>query len=390
MEKTMCKRYVFFSDDVDLKDKLRPFFSPKEITFRPVTDFQEMEDEFQLFVLDGDALPPETRGNALKKLKQKNIPVVYIFKTLTGREAMDLLKEGVISVLFKDYPAERIKKELKDILYNFNYLEKVKELADNDAKTKKFLGVINTLTSDNDIGNIMVTILNSMKEVFKLESIVFFVAARGKLKQKILLGKAENKPPESEWELKNTKIGWLKTIQKTKRPIYITGDSKKSYKKYFKENTVLLPLVIKDKFLGLIAAAFKDSSGEPSKREISLLSAFAEQTSVALENAQLYRDIIQTREELIAREKKSLLGQIVLSLNHEINNPLSIISMEAQLIQRRMVHKEEKVDERLANIENNIDRIKSILETISSLNIDGQITQEYISGREMLQLFNEH
>ncbi len=386
----MRTRYVFFSDDNSLKDKLRSHLSPKEMTFRPVTDFPEMEDGHRLVLLDGDALPPETPGNALKRLKQKKIPVVYIFKNLSGGEVMELLKGGAISVLFKDYPAERIKKELKDILYNFNYLEKVKELADNDAKTKKFLGVINTLTSDNDIGNIMVTILNSMKEVFKLESIAFFVAAGGKLKQKILLGKTEKALPESEWKLENTKIGWLKALLKTRKPIYITGDSKKTYKKYFKENTVLLPLVVKEKFLGLIAAAFKTASGGPSKREVSLLNAFAEQTSVALENAQLYRDIIRTREELIAQEKKTLLGQIVLSLNHEINNPLSIISMEAQLIQRRMVNKEEKLEKRLANIESNIDRIKNILETISSLDIDGQLTEEYINGREMLQLLHDH
>jgi K+-sensing histidine kinase KdpD len=229
-----------------------------------------------------------------------------------------------------------------------------------------------------------------MKEVFNLESIVFFIASRNRLKQKILLGKESNTCPEIEWDMKDAKLKWLKDIQESRKPIYITEGSRLVYKKYFKDNTLLLPLVIKEKFLGLIAAFFKSASQKLSKSEISLLNAFAEQTSVALENAQLYRDIIQTREELIAQEKKSLLGQIVLSLNHEINNPLSIISMEAQLIQRRMVHKEEKVEKRLANIENNIDRIKRILETISLLNIDGQISEEYINGKKMLHLLHGH
>lgn len=386
----MSSRYVIFSDDEHLVAKLSALVPSKEMTFKKVTDFPTMDDGHRLVLIDGDTLPPEKCEIELQKIKRRKIPVVYIFKSCDGPEVMEILKGGVVSILFKDYPAERIKEELKDILYNFNYLEEVKDLAENDARTKKFLGVVNSLTSDNDIGNIMVTVLNSMKEVFNLESIVFFVAARNKLKQKILLGKVMNTLPETEWDMNDMKLTWLTDIRDSRKPIYITESSKIVYKKYFKENTLLLPLVIKEKFLGLIAAVFKSASKKLTKSEISLLNAFAEQTSVALENAQLYRDIIQTREELIAQEKKSLLGQIVLSLNHEINNPLSIISMEAQLIQRRMVHKEEKVEKRLANIENNIERIKRILETISLLNIEGQISQEYIDGREMLQLFHEH
>ena len=386
----MSSRYVTFSDDEHLGAKLNALFPLKEMAFKRTKDFPKLDEGNRLVMIDGDILLPEKCENEIKKIKRRKIPVVYIFKSLTGPKAMEILKGGIVSILFKDYQAERIKKELKDILNNFDYLERVKDLAENDARTKKFLGVIKSLTSDNDIGNIMVTILNSMKEVFNLESIVFFIASRNRLKQKILLGKESNTCPEIEWDMKDAKLKWLKDIQESRKPIYITEGSRLVYKKYFKDNTLLLPLVIKEKFLGLIAAFFKSASQKLSKSEISLLNAFAEQTSVALENAQLYRDIIQTREELIAQEKKSLLGQIVLSLNHEINNPLSIISMEAQLIQRRMVHKEEKVEKRLANIENNIDRIKRILETISLLNIDGQISEEYINGKKMLHLLHGH
>jgi K+-sensing histidine kinase KdpD len=303
---------------------------------------------------------------------------------------MDILKQGVISVLFKEYSPKRMKKELKEILYNFHFLEEVKELAENDAKTQKFLGVVKTLSSDNDINSIMVSILNSMKEVFQLETTIFFVAARDKLRQKIILGKDDKKLPKSEWDLKDRGIQWLKDIREKKKPIYITAKSEKFYKEYFKENTLLLPLVIKEKFLGLIAATFGSASGKLSKSEITLLTAFAEQTALALENAQLYWDVIKAREELVNQEKKTLLGQIALSLNHEINNPLSIISMEAQLLQKRMTKKESKVEARLANIENNIERIKVILETISSLDINGQMTEEYIDGRQMLNLYNGH
>ena len=386
----MSEKYVFFSGDSYAARKLRSIFSPQEMIVKNPETFPRVDEGNRLILIDGDSLPPRKHRAELKKLVRKKIPIVYIFVHLSGREVMEILKDGVVSVIFKDYSAQRIKKELRDILYNFNYLQKVKGLAENDTRTRKFLDVVKTLTSDSDINNIMISILHAMKEVFNLESTVFCIAAGNKLKQKIALGMKTANLPRLDWDLNDAKIKWLKELQEMKKPIYIAGKSKNAYSEYFKESTLLLPLVIKDKFLGMIAAVVKSSAKKLSVNEINLLNAFAEQTAVALENAQLYRDVIKAREELVSQEKKSLLGQIVLSLNHEINNPLSIISMEAQMLQQKMSSKEKKAEKRLSNIENNIERIKQILETISSLNIENQIAEEYIPGRQMLRLYNDH
>jgi nitrogen-specific signal transduction histidine kinase len=91
----------------------------------------------------------------------------------------------------------------------------------------------------------------------------------------------------------------------------------------------------------------------------------------------------------VKQEKNALLNQAIISLNHEINNPLSVISMEAQLLQRKLEDKEDKIESRIARIEKNIDRIKVILERISTLNADNLRPVEYIDGREMLNL-HEH
>ncbi|MCP4151477.1 MAG: hypothetical protein GY757_27275 [bacterium] len=386
----MKGKYLIFSEDKMLCRKLEDAFVNKDIIFKNPVDFPLISkgDNCKLILIDGDALPPQLHLNDLKKLKRKRIPVVYIFDNLGGKEAIEVLKHDVVSILFKDYSGTQIKKELKEIQFNFNYLEKVKDLAENDAKTKKFLNVVKTLTSTNSINDIMISILDTMKEVFKLESTVFFIVTGKRLKQKITLGKSLRNSTDAQWELDDAKIKWLQKIQINPTPLYITDNSPECYKKYFKKNTLLIPLVMKEKFSGIISTTFKSTSRILSKNEITLLNAFAEQTAVALENAQLYRDVIKTREALVDREKKNLLGQVILSLNHEINNPLSIISMEAQLLQQRLTNKEDKVEARLAKIEINIDRIKSILETISSLNIDDQITTEYIDGKQMLNLFN--
>lgn len=385
----MSAKYVFFSSDDAVNRRLRTVLPDKELTVKKSEDFPDIDPGCKLVLLDGDALSPDTCKKGFKTLKRKKIPVVYLFNTLSGSKTMDLLNKGVVSVLFKDYSPTRIKKELKDILFNFRYLESVKELAENDARAKRFMEVVKTLTSDNDINTTMISILNVMMEVFDLESTVFFVAAGGKLKQKIALGKGAGAP--REWDLTDDTMSWFADIRESQKPLYIKSKTKNPYEKDFKANTVLLPLVIKEKFLGMIAATIKPASRRLSDNEIALLGAFAGQTAVALENAKLYRDVIRTREQLVEEEKRSLLGQIALSLNHEINNPLAVISMEAQLLQQRMTHKEEKTEKRLTNIETNIERIKNILETISALDMEGQLlTEEYLSGKKMLRLHHGH
>lgn len=280
----------------------------------------------------------------------------------------------------------RIKKELREVLFNFSYLENIREMAGNESRIRQFLQVIKKISSSKDISEIMISILNGMNDLFSFEGISFFLAARDKLKRKVSVGNDMGNGFAEEYDLTDIGIRWLEEMREPGRRIMVTSRSRWEQRKYFKVNSLLLPIIIKERFFGLIVARLKNGSGHFNSSDLSLLEAFAEQTAVVLENARLYWDIIQAREELVKQEKKSLLGQIILSLNHEINNPLSIISMEAQLLQRRLTNKEEKSEARLSNIENNIERIKVILETISTLDIENQMSTEYISGRQMLNL----
>jgi hypothetical protein len=379
-------KYLVFTEDNSLIGKLEAVFSHRQVRVKPLDLFPEIEAGTKLAVIDGDSLPPSLSLHQLKHFKRKKIPVVYIFTALGGREVMEVLKLGVVSVLFKDYSAEWIKSELRDILFNFNYLEKVKEIAENNDRTQKFLGVVKTLTSDSDINKIMTDILEAMVEVFKLQSTVFFIAKKGKLQQKIKLGGMRKDYSGEKWLLNDKNLAWLQELQQDKLPIYFSGDSAGAGKSGFPAQTLLLPLVIKEKFFGVIAAVPPRGARRLTPSEIELLKAFAEQTSVALENAKLYWDVIKAREELIRQEKKALLSQTIISLNHEINNPLTIISMEAQMLQNRLEKNENKVEARIAKIEQNIDRIKDILEKISALNVEEHVPAEYMGGQKMLNL----
>jgi len=382
-------KYQLFSEDDALILKLRKVFNQAQLEVNAPALFPKGSEGADLVVIDGDQLSPDETLSKLKQFKRDKIPVVYVFSSISGKEVMEVLKGGVISVLFKDYDADWIKSELRDILFNFNYLERVKNIAENDNRTRKFLGVVNHLTSDNDINKIMHDILEVMMDVFNLKSTIFCIAKKGKLTRKIMLGELRPKYQQEEWPLEDRSIRWLNRLQRRKEPIYITAGSPAHLLDAFPVNTVLLPLVIKEHFFGMITATLPSRSSKLTRSEQELLKAFSEQTSVALENAKLYWDVIKAREELIRQEKKALLNQTIISLNHEINNPLSIISMEAQMIQHRLEKNETKIEARIAKIEINIDRIKNILERISALQVENISTSEYLPGKRMLNLY-EH
>lgn len=385
-------KYKFFTGDPQLRAGMIKLFSEAQLEVKNVEDFPGHFVKGELLVVDGDVIPVETVLQELNPLKRKKIPVVLIVSRMEGWEVMEAINRGIVSVLFKDYTARRIKQELKRILNNFNYLEKAKEIAENENRNRKFLAVVNSLTSDNDINKITHDILASMIDVFKLESTVFFIIKKNRLERKIVLGKIYKDYPSPGWELTDKGVAWLQKIQEKREALYITKSSRKDYGEDFPNNTLLLPLVVKERFFGLIATMFRPGARELNDGEVALLKAFAEQTAVALENAKLYWDVIKAREELVKQEKKALLNQTIISLNHEINNPLSIISMEAQLLQQRLEKKqdvENKIEERLGKIEFNIDRIKQILDRITSLsvNTDDLDLTEYVGDKMMLNLY---
>jgi len=384
-------RYLVFSEDKKFLEELRHVFSPNQISFKPLSDFPSWEEDTKLVLIDGDDLDWKISQSQLNRFKRKKIPVVYIFSALEGKEVIDVLNNGSIGVLFKDYPPQKVKRVLKNILYNFNYLKRLREIAENEIRIKKFLGVVNSLTSENDINTIMENILNSMVQVFQLESTVFFIVKKNRLSFKMETGQSPRDYSNAEWSLddSNQEICWLEEIKTKRQPLYISSISRKSYRKYFPINTLLLPLVIRETFIGLIAVFFKANLPKVTPAEINLLKAFADQTSVALENAKLYWDMLKTQEKLIKQEKRDLLNQTIISLNHEINNPLSIISMEAQMLQQKHENNTNKIESRLSKIEQNIERIKKILEKISSLNVENLSLTDYVCGKKMINL-NEH
>ncbi len=96
----------------------------------------------------------------------------------------------------------------------------------------------------------------------------------------------------------------------------------------------------------------------------------------------------ELEQELIRMEKLAVVGQMVVAVNHEINNPLNIIANNAQAL--RLLHPEfdEKITAKLRAIEAQVQRIAAVTERLKSM--EEIATEEYIAdGPRMIDVWRQ-
>jgi signal transduction histidine kinase len=94
-----------------------------------------------------------------------------------------------------------------------------------------------------------------------------------------------------------------------------------------------VPLYTSLRFIGLLTV----STIEPRRfhtEEVELLAALAAQSATAIENARLYRAMLDTQDQLRHAERLAALGSMSAGLAHEIRNPLHTMQLLAYAMQK--------------------------------------------------------
>jgi signal transduction histidine kinase/CheY-like chemotaxis protein len=104
----------------------------------------------------------------------------------------------------------------------------------------------------------------------------------------------------------------------------------------------MLPLLVGDRISGVLAI-FTRTTHDFSDEELALLTAFAAQVAIAMENARLfaelkraYEDVQRAQEEMIRSEKLRALGQMAAGMAHDLNNVLAAVLGQAELLRLRL------------------------------------------------------
>jgi len=101
---------------------------------------------------------------------------------------------------------------------------------------------------------------------------------------------------------------------------------------------------MRDHLIGIINLGHKRSGEMYSHEDLDLLTHFAAQASVALENARLYQEMQRTQQLMRRSDRLSSLGSLTATLAHEIRNPLVTVKTFLDLLPERYKDKEFRVD----------------------------------------------
>jgi len=104
------------------------------------------------------------------------------------------------------------------------------------------------------------------------------------------------------------------------------------------QSELTVPIKIGGKVLGVLDIQEKPPR-QFSQRQMNLMAAVADQLAVALQKATLYQDLQtslrqekETRAQLMQSERLALVGRLLASVSHELNNPLQAIQNALFLI----------------------------------------------------------
>ncbi|MEW6184878.1 MAG: GAF domain-containing protein [Thermodesulfobacteriota bacterium] len=137
-----------------------------------------------------------------------------------------------------------------------------------------------------------------------------------------------------------------------------------------------LPILAKDKPIGVIEVDNFLDKRPITQEDLNLLSMLAHQAGLALENARLYSYIEKTNEELkaarerlIESEKMMAIGEMASGLAHEIRNPLVSIGGFVRRLHRKFPN-DDQVQAYFQVIINEVERLEKILNEIMDFSQD--------------------
>lgn len=150
----------------------------------------------------------------------------------------------------------------------------------------------------------------------------------------------------------------------------------------------IVPLLFDDTVIG---AVYVGAVGILTQPDLEELRKLATPIACAVKNALLYRELKDAydslsaqQKELVQHERKEAVRQAAVTVSHEVNNPLTAVLGNTQLLLLKKQTLDPETREKLKIIEESAMRIREV--TQKMLAIIEPVTKEYIEGVKMIDL----
>jgi GAF domain-containing protein len=265
----------------------------------------------------------------------------------------------------------------------------VKEEVSNFWSKIELVAKISKILRDKPTGRkSLLKILDLIAGIIPFESATMFLfnKVKNELEEIASLGETVNVLDFLHFGSGSGLAGWA---AKQKQPLYLPGREPGIDRvREHHDSILILPLLIDDDLVGVLC--FSDSTSTAfTKNRRHFLEIVADQIATSLERLNYLKQLEQknlyleqtqaqlkeTQAQLVAQEKIKAVRELAVSVNHEVNNPLSAIVGNAQIIELESADLPEKITKCVKAIVDGARRISLI--THKLMKIDRLVSEQY-------------
>lgn len=337
-----------------------------------------------------------------------NCPAPIVGLCRDGSQAEEVLKHGAFEALvassgrdalelavFKSLREDSQRRRLQRLSLEKERLERLCRSRKERIQELREVGrLVRSITSSLYIEDILTGVLDGIRTALRLDSVVLGLvnSDTGLEEVKLALGVESSKLTNAAWKVDHDSPIWRR-IHAKGGPILVDPSKEESLPPFirgiYQGEFVKVPMAVKHQLLGTIMC--NRHKPRLSQRDLRQLRDFAEYAAIAIQNGRLYYEVIRsedqlrrTQRQLVDAEKMALIGQMAISINHEINNPLCNISMITQMMADELRDRCPRMFRLLRDVDDNIDRIQKVTQKISGLR-QAPLT-EYLPDQMMVDL----
>ncbi len=241
---------------------------------------------------------------------------------IASQEMAGALRSADVFLSSKERIAEALARENESMVRELSTLYKIS-------------GHLMTTVSVDEIGKTVIRAITSAAGLGFDRAVICLMDEQEGVLKEVWRGEKGEESSARDIIIPLNKDGWsLARAVQEKTPITINAHSDPVLSKIWFEgldcaDCALVPIIAKDKVMGVIVADNFCNNRAITKENVCVISMLANHAGLALDNARLYTFLDRTNKELVeARgllaeaEKLAALGEMASTLAHEIRNPL--------------------------------------------------------------------